>query len=215
MGAPHLRALPASRNPRAEEAEPEAVLSRICSDSPHPSLERGGDLLAGGGNRESHLKSRRDEDSAEKTPNFPTHTFNSAPLPPPLSKRAGGRGAGPLCRTESRSAVPQPAARSRPAAGQRAGARPGGQTDRRTEGRGVTARIAGNSPGTPRLLPTVSLCFHFFLFFCVQFTPPLVTAGHAGQRAAAGEGRCPLLCPRRGAGAGGSSATRRLRGPRV
>lgn len=31
-------ALPSSRNSSTEEAEPEAVLSRICSDSPHPSL---------------------------------------------------------------------------------------------------------------------------------------------------------------------------------
>lgn len=37
MGAP-LPVLPSSFNSSAEEAEPEAVLSRICSDSPHPSL---------------------------------------------------------------------------------------------------------------------------------------------------------------------------------
>ncbi|XP_053835416.1 interferon-induced transmembrane protein 10 isoform X2 [Vidua macroura] len=45
MGAP-LPALPSSFNSSAEEAEPEAVLSRICSDSPHPSLAERGDAAA-------------------------------------------------------------------------------------------------------------------------------------------------------------------------
>ncbi|XP_027507061.1 interferon-induced transmembrane protein 10 isoform X1 [Corapipo altera] len=39
-------ALSSSRNSSAEEAEPEAVLSRICSDSPHPSLAERGDAAA-------------------------------------------------------------------------------------------------------------------------------------------------------------------------
>ncbi|KAM6360371.1 interferon-induced transmembrane protein 10 [Alca torda] len=45
MGAPPPL-LPSSRNSSAEEAEPEAVLSRICSDSPHPSLAERGDAAA-------------------------------------------------------------------------------------------------------------------------------------------------------------------------
>ncbi|XP_030307258.1 interferon-induced transmembrane protein 10 [Calypte anna] len=45
MGAPPP-SLPSSRNSSAEEAEPEAVLSRICSDSPHPSLAEHGDTVA-------------------------------------------------------------------------------------------------------------------------------------------------------------------------